>query len=167
MKKLTDVEALDLAIKIAAENHHGQLDKSGQPYILHPISVMMQMDTIEEQIVAILHDVIEDTTVTLFELYEAGFSTGVVDAVDAITRRVNENNKSYDDRVMNNRIATKVKMADVEHNMALYRIFTLTQKDLDRVQMYHRKWLMLKERLVNYFNVYGTSSTESIKEVIT
>ena len=157
VKKLGDVEALDLAIKIAAEQHYGQLDKSGQPYIIHPISVMMKMDTIEEKIVAILHDVVEDTAISIRHLIDMGFSNIVVDAINSISKREFEKSESYYDRVISNRIATKVKMADLEHNMSFPRLLTVTKKDLERVKYYHEKWLMLKDRLVNDFNIYGNS----------
>lgn len=77
---------IELAISIALNAHKGQLDKGGHPYILHPIAVMNRVETIEEKIVAVLHDVIEDSEVTLNHLRDYGFSEEIIDAVSKLTK---------------------------------------------------------------------------------
>ena len=104
------------AIRTAAKAHHGQVDKCGEPYILHPLAVMGMMDTEPERIIAVLHDVVEDTWVSLFHLRFELFSDEIVDAVDALTKRTDETNRQYMERVRANAIATKVKLADMAHN---------------------------------------------------
>lgn len=146
---MNPIEALDRAIVIATINHEGQVDKSGLPYILHPITVMTMVETIEEKIVAILHDVVEDTIMTLDDLRAdpVEFSDEVIDAVDAISRRDGESTKQYYDRLVANRLAMKVKIADLEHNMSMPRLLTIRDKDLNRVRYYHSKWKHLKSLL--------------------
>ena len=101
---------LDKAINIAAKAHQGQADKGGNPYILHPLRVMFSRKTEIERICAVLHDVIEDTDITLVDLRNEGFSEEVIAAIDALTKR---NGESYDDfiqRVIKNKIAARVKL---------------------------------------------------------
>ncbi|RPJ78830.1 MAG: GTP pyrophosphokinase, partial [Deltaproteobacteria bacterium] len=81
---------LEKAISIALEAHEGFLDKSSAPYILHPLRIMLQMDTQEEMIVAVLHDVIEDSDYSLAMLKEIGFSDEVIEALESVTRKAEE-----------------------------------------------------------------------------
>ncbi len=136
---------LGKAIAIAAQAHQGQVDKFGAPYILHPIRLMMQMDSEEEKIAAILHDVVEDTDWTLEDLKAAGFIQVVVDAVDALTHRDHETYTAYVKRAKTNAIARKVKLADLEDNMDVKRAPHIGEKEIRRLQRYHRHWLMLKQ----------------------
>src|SRR5687767_2629355 len=87
---LCDVSTLERAIAIAAQAHAGQVDKAGQPYILHPLRVMLRLATEEERIVGVLHDVVEDTPVSLQQLRDEGFSESVLSAVEALTKRDGE-----------------------------------------------------------------------------
>jgi (p)ppGpp synthase/HD superfamily hydrolase len=124
------------ALIIAANAHKGQVDKGGEQYILHPIRVMTKCDTDEERIVALLHDVVEDTNITIDNLREYGFSEEVINAIDCLTRRPNE---SYDDfimRVKTNELATKIKIFDIEDNMITKRLKEITEKDLKRLNKY-------------------------------
>lgn len=132
------MSTLERAIAIAAEGHAGQVDKAGQPYILHPIRVMLRVSGESERIAAILHDVVEDTPVTLDQLLEEGFSKEVVDAVDALTKRPGENRIDAAHRAAANPIARVVKLADNAENMDLSRISNPTQKDYDRLEEYKR-----------------------------
>ena len=111
--------ALSDAIALAAVAHAGQLDKCGKPYITHPIRVMMRCagygDAVE--MTAVLHDVVEDTWVTLDLLRTMGFPPGVVEAVDALSRRKGqETYGEYIERCSRNEIAAKVKLADIDDN---------------------------------------------------
>lgn len=111
---------LELAIRIAADAHAGQLDKAGKPYILHPLAVMLAVAPhgLNAQAVAVLHDVVEDTSVTLDALREAGIPGLVVAAVDAITKREGEKYETYLSRVRANDLAFAVKIEDIRHNMS-------------------------------------------------
>lgn len=133
------MELIRLAELVARSAHKGQLDKGGNPYILHPMTVASFVRTADEKAVAWLHDTVEDTTVTLLDLKILGFPTNIVDAVDAVTRRKGEDRQDYLNRVADNPIAIQVKLADLKHNSDLNRIResrAITQKDLDRVKRY-------------------------------
>lgn len=110
------------AITIAAEVHAGQTDKGGAPYILHPIRVMMQMDTDQERIVALMHDTVEDSDWFDLAEVEVYFGTRIAAAVDALTKREGESYDAYLDRVKADEIAIKVKLADLKDNCDLSRL---------------------------------------------
>ena len=126
---------LERAIEIAVSAHKGQLDKGGNPYILHPLSVMMALDLEDEKIVGVLHDVIEDNEEWTFEkLAIEGFSLSVIDALKSVTKL--SENEDYDDfitRSLANEIGKKVKMADLRHNMDVSRIDKISELDIDRL----------------------------------
>jgi hypothetical protein len=107
---------LDVAINLARSAHAGQRDKLGVAYICHPLAVMSGVTTVDEKIVAVLHDVVEDTSVTLDWLRGMGFDESVVLAVDAITKREGEPLAESMARVAANPLALRVKAADVAHN---------------------------------------------------
>jgi len=130
------MSTLERAIEIAAAAHAGQVDKAGQPYILHPLRVMLRVSTSHERMAAVLHDVVEDTPVTLVQLTEAGFPAEVVDAVAALTKRPGETRMQAAARAASNPIARVVKLADNAENMDLSRIANPTEKDYARVEEY-------------------------------
>lgn len=109
---------LSMALGVAVEAHDGQMRKDGQPYITHPIRVMSAVETTDEKIVAILHDVVEDTDINLLNLRLLGFSAEVIAAVDALTRRKGETYMEFIDRCNVNPIAKVVKIADIDDNMS-------------------------------------------------
>jgi GTP diphosphokinase / guanosine-3',5'-bis(diphosphate) 3'-diphosphatase len=84
------MSTLERAIAIASGAHAGQVDKAGQPYILHPLRVMLRIASEAERIAEVLHDVMEDSGVTLELLRAEGFSSEIISAVDALTRRKGE-----------------------------------------------------------------------------
>jgi GTP diphosphokinase / guanosine-3',5'-bis(diphosphate) 3'-diphosphatase len=129
---------LVLAIAIANQAHAGQLDKAGKPYISHPLTVMAQMDTLESKIVAVLHDAIEDSELTIADLVRQGFPEFITDAIASITKIDGELYKDYILRVKSNAIARKVKIADVTHNMDISRIANPTEKDFQRLEKYKK-----------------------------
>ncbi len=133
------------AIAIAAQAHQTQKDKSGVPYILHPIRVMLRMGSETEMMVAILHDVIEDTDWTISRLRTEGFSEEVLQAVACLTRQGNEPYEKFLARISSNALAHKVKLADLEDNMDVRRLNKLTEKDIQRLKRYHRAWLKLQK----------------------
>jgi (p)ppGpp synthase/HD superfamily hydrolase len=128
---------LSLAIRIATEAHDGQEDKGGEPYILHPLRVMMAVKGARERIAAVLHDVAEDCSEWPLErLREQPFSGAVCDALDALTRRPGEDYSTFIDRCAADPIARVVKMADLKDNMNLSRIKHPTERDAARVRKY-------------------------------
>lgn len=137
---------LDKAIIIATKAHSGQVDKGGHPYILHPLTLMLQMPTEELKIIAVLHDVIEDTYVTLDDLRAEGMPERVLEALDAITRRAGEKKKEYLRRVAMDPFAIRVKMEDLEHNMDISRLGKLSMKDLERRKIYGEQLTFLKKK---------------------
>ncbi len=136
---------LEKAIEIAAKAHAGQKDKSGQPYIMHPLWLMQQFEDEEFQIVAVLHDVVEDSAFTLEDLATAGFAPAVIAGVEAMTHREGESYTAYIDRVQAHPIALRVKLADLEHNMDVRRLARFQDKDRDRLEKYHQTWRKLKK----------------------
>ena len=109
---------LDKAIKIAVDSHSGQISNNGEPYILHPLRMMFQLDTTEQKIVAVLHDTIEKTQVDYGYLEDAGFSEEILFAVDSLSRRPDEDYDYYIHRVSKNKLATKVKVIDLHDNIS-------------------------------------------------
>jgi (p)ppGpp synthase/HD superfamily hydrolase len=136
---------LEKAIAIALRAHEGTIDKAGQPYILHPLHLMMQMDTEEARITAVLHDVVEDSDITLADLANSGFSTKVLDALALLTH--NKELVAYADYIAamkGNPLAKKVKLADLEHNMDIRRLQApLSEEDLKRLNNYRLAWDVL------------------------
>ena len=133
------------AIAIAAQAHKGQQDKAGDPYVLHPLRMMLRMNSEAAMMAAVLHDVVEDTDWTLERLREAGFSDEVLEAVDCLTHREGESYQEFVERVRTNPLARQVKVADLEDNMNLRRMGQVGPKDLERLEKYHRAWCMLTD----------------------
>ena len=127
---------LDRAIELAKQHHEGQTDKAGKPYINHPLRVMNQVESEEEKIVAVLHDIVEDTDISLDDLRSEGFSEEVVSAVECLTKQDGENYDSYIERISFNKLAVKIKLADLEDNRDLTRLPEVTDKDLERLEEY-------------------------------
>jgi (p)ppGpp synthase/HD superfamily hydrolase len=114
--------------------HAGQVDKAGEAYILHPMRVMQQMSSDEERIVAVLHDVVEDSSWTLADLQNEGFSEEVLDALDKLTKREGEEYMAFVKRAKDNPIARAVKIADTRDNMDLSRIGEPIEEDRRRIE---------------------------------
>lgn len=131
---------LEDAIALAMEAHRGQRDKSGEPYVLHVLRVMLRLDTEAERTVAALHDVVEDTGRTLDDLRSLGYSEEVVTAVACVTKREGEAYEDFVERAASDPIARRVKLADLEDNMDLRRLTAVRPKDADRLDRYVRAW---------------------------
>ena len=110
-------QLLEKAIYLAIVSHKGQLDKQGHIYILHPIRVMNNVDTIEEKIVAILHDIIEDTDMTIEELVNLGYPNQIINALTILTRDKNTKYFDYIENIKTNKLALKIKIADLNDNL--------------------------------------------------
>lgn len=140
-------EQLNRAILIAMEAHEGQLDThNGRPYIEHPFRVMNAEHTLQEKIVGILHDVVEDTSWTLEQLAGEGFSSEIVEGVDAMSRRDNESYDEYIIRLQDNPIAVRVKLNDLTDNMDIRRWNEVQYHDLARLQKYLEAYKLLTEQ---------------------
>lgn len=131
------MSTLERAIAIAAEAHAGQLDKAGEPYILHPLRVMMALETTEDRIVGVLHDVVEDNVAwPLAALRAEGFSEAVLQAIDAVSRRESEDYEVFVRRAARNEIGRRVKLADLNDNMHLMRRKAPRPEDHERMERY-------------------------------
>lgn len=134
---------LEEAIRIAVDAYEGQEDKAGATYIRHPLRVMEQMDTERERTVAVLHDVVEDSDYELAEI-EDRFGREVSVAVDALTKREDEEYMEFVERAAQNPIAARVKIADIEDNMDLTRLDSVPDSVMDKQRLYHKAWQRLK-----------------------
>ncbi|MDR3482089.1 MAG: GTP pyrophosphokinase [Burkholderiaceae bacterium] len=129
---------LEQAIALAVSAHTGQVDKAGAPYILHPLRLMLSLQTEPERIVAVLHDVVEDCGVSLEDLKMRGFSAEVVAAIEAVTRRTGESYEDFVLRAAANPIGRRVKLADLRDNSDLGRIDQPSDEERRRVEKYQR-----------------------------
>jgi (p)ppGpp synthase/HD superfamily hydrolase len=136
---------LTTAIKIACEVHANQKDKAGEPYILHPLRLMQRLKGKETMMVAILHDVIEDSQLDLGFLEAEGFDKRIVNAVDAITKRTNESYQDFIERLSINEMAVKVKIEDIKDNLDLTRLSSVDEKDMERIKRYHKALIFLEK----------------------
>lgn len=137
---------IEKALVIAATHHAGQVDKVGKPYILHPLRLMLQLEETHEQIAALLHDVIEDTPVTLQDLKNEGFSEPIIAALDCLTHREDESYEDYIARLKPNPLARRIKLLDLIDNMDVRRLdHAPNERDWERMKRYKRAWASLKD----------------------
>lgn len=127
---------LERAIELAARAHAGQVDKGGQPYILHCLRVMLQLDDNEARMAAVLHDIVEDTAVTYADLVAEGFPEAVVEAVRVLTKQPGESRIDAARRAAGNELARRVKLADNADNSTPGRIAEPTERDRARLVEY-------------------------------
>jgi GTP diphosphokinase / guanosine-3',5'-bis(diphosphate) 3'-diphosphatase len=132
------MSTLERAIAIAAQAHAGQTDKAGEPYILHPLRLMLAMETGLERIVAVLHDVVEDSGITLEKLRAEGFVEEAVAAIDALTKRDGESKMDAAARAKGNALALRVKLADNADNQDMILTSDPTEADVARIEEYRR-----------------------------
>jgi (p)ppGpp synthase/HD superfamily hydrolase len=138
------VPTLEDAISFAVKAHRGRKDKAGAVYVLHPLRVMLRMKTKNERIVAVLHDVVEDTKYSIEDLRKAGYSDKILKAIDHLTHDRGEAYEQFIKRVKLNSLARGVKIADLKDNLDLSRIKRPKERDLRRMKKYRRA---LKELL--------------------
>ncbi|MDD5946003.1 MAG: HD domain-containing protein [Clostridia bacterium] len=128
---------INKAISIAALAHDGQTDKAGKPYIFHPLRVMLNAEGDENvKCAAVLHDVLEDTAITVADLEAAGFGENIITALKLLTRTPDDDYMEYVKRLKNNSIAKAVKLADLADNMDMSRIPSPTERDFARLEKY-------------------------------
>ena len=139
------------AISIATKAHEGQFDKGGKPYILHPLHLMSQL-MFDPQLatIAVLHDVVEDSNITMDGLAIEGFSVRVLCAVDALTKKPNVNYDDYLNDICSNYDAIRVKRKDLEHNSDITRLKGIETKDIIRMEKYHKAFVRLTEAKRDY-----------------
>lgn len=122
---------------IAERFHAGQKDEAGADYISHPRRVAARCKTHAAKIVALLHDTLEDTEVTLSYLEEQGFSKEITDGVLSVTRQEGETYDDFITRASKNVIGKEVKIADLQDNMDITRLsYPLKERDLERLNKY-------------------------------
>ena len=142
-------ELLGKVLVLATNAHAGQFDRGGTPYIMHPLKVMHYLKTDDEELqcVALLHDVIEDTTMTWNDLREAGCTPRVLAAVNALTKMPGQSYDEYKEGVFANEDAMRVKTCDLRHNTDIRRLKGVTQKDIERIAKYNQFYLEIQAKL--------------------
>lgn len=133
------------ALKISFEAHKKQVDKSGMPYVYHPFHLAEQMEDEYTTCVALLHDVVEDSDITLDDLKAEGFPPEVIDALAFLTHDGTVDYLDYIRAIKDNVLARKVKLADLSHNSDLSRLDKVDDKALERVKKYRRATLILEK----------------------
>ncbi len=139
---------VELAKNIAKKAHEGQEDKSGKDYIYHPLTIASYMKTDDEKIAALLHDVVEDSAITLNDLVQYGFSNDVIKAVDVLTKKEGQPYDKYIEILKTSTIAIKVKIADLTHNSDLTRITNPKPSDIERT----KKYIRVRKSLIEFLN---------------
>lgn len=133
------------ALKLCFESHKEQVDKSGMPYVFHPFHLAEQMTDEATTVVALLHDVIEDTELTFEDLQQQGFGEEIITALKHLTHDDNTPYMDYIAEIKKNHIATKVKLADLRHNSDLTRLDIVDEKALKRKEKYEKAIKILTE----------------------
>lgn len=134
------------AMQLCFRAHKDQLDKSGLPYVFHPFHLAEQMQDEDTTVVALLHDVVEDSEFTLDDLASMGFNARVIAAVSLMTHADDVPYMDYVAEIRKNPIARAVKLADLAHNSDLSRLDTVDETALKRVEKYKKAILILEER---------------------
>lgn len=124
------------ALKFCFKAHKRQRDKSGMPYVFHPFHLAEQMTDEATTIVALLHDVIEDTRYTEKHIRKMGFDESVIDALRLLTHNDDTEYMDYVAKIKENPIAKAVKLADLKHNSDLTRLDVVDEKALKRREKY-------------------------------
>ena len=141
------MKLIETSLHIALRAYAGKTDKAGREYILHPLRVMAKMKTDLERSAALLHDVLEDSEITAEGLLAEGIPPEVVEAVQYLTKNEGGDYQEFVARAKTNRIAARVKLADIEDNIDVLRLESLGEEDLDRIRKYHTAWRLLQEDL--------------------
>jgi len=142
-------EMLSKMITLATTAHHGQYDKGGRPYILHPLTVMHRLRTDDEELqcIAVGHDLLEDTATTEDDLERMGFSYRVIAGIRHLTKCQGENERAYRQMVKANPDAVRVKIEDLRHNSDIRRLKGVGPKDIERMVRYHEFYTELVQHL--------------------
>jgi len=137
---------LGQAIALAAKVHEGQTDKGGFAYILHPLRVMNGLNSTDKELcsIAVLHDVVEDSNITLEDLSKMGFSMRVVTGVDSVSKRPGETYDDFIRRCACNIDGRLVKIEDLRDNSDITRLKGINKRDIERMEKYHKAYMFLK-----------------------
>jgi (p)ppGpp synthase/HD superfamily hydrolase len=149
-RSTSEMATLELAVRIAAQAHEGQKDKQGHPYLLHPLRVMMNVEGEPAQVVAVLHDVVEDTAVTIDQVRAQGFADAVIEALQLVTHAKGQPYADYVVRCKANEIARQVKLADLQDNTQLPRCLLRQERfqtDSARLHRYILSYKFLTDQI--------------------
>ena len=155
MEKQTEIfkkgELLSKALVLMVNSHHGQFDRGGNPYALHPISVLNILGGEDEELqcIALLHDVVEDTDVTFKKLESEGFTKRIIDAIRILTKMPGQTYEEYVEGVLSNTDSMKVKKADLTHNSDLTRLKGIRDKDIERMGKYQIFYYKIQQKLLS------------------
>ena len=133
------------ALKLCFEAHKEQVDKSGIPYVFHPFHLAEQMTDEATTVVALLHDVVEDTELTFEDLEKQGFGEEIISALKLLTHNDDTPYMDYVAKIKTDKIATTVKLADLKHNSDLSRLDVVDEKALNRKEKYEKAMKFLTE----------------------
>lgn len=142
---------IDLAYKIALKAHKEQSDMGGNPYIGHLTRVASKFNREELIVTALLHDILEDTSITEYELLSYGIPGNIVETIKLLTRKQGVTYRDYIKSLQYNKTAIEVKLSDLEDNMNLERLNSITKRDIDRVnKRYRPAYEFLSSKLLDY-----------------
>ena len=142
---MSNIETIKKAYLFAEQAHRGQTDKAGKNYIFHPLAVASKLSSPDEKVLALLHDVVEDTSYTFADI-EREFGCKVAETLDYLTHRDGESYDDYLNRLSSNALAVRVKMADLNHNMELTRLTAISEKDIKRFEKYAKAYVALLKK---------------------
>lgn len=148
-----DDALVDKAIRLLLMKHKGQVDKAGMDYRLHPLRVAMGVDDVDAKVVALLHDVIEDTGTTPEELAKVGFPQDIIDGIVSVTRREGEGYKDFVVRAAKNNLGHQVKLSDIKDNLNLLRLPKIEATDAVRLNKYLQCYRFLTTGNTSYLNL--------------
>lgn len=150
---LTPAQQLSKAIFIASREHEQVFDRGGNPYVLHPLRIMMRLRTqdFELMCISVLHDVFEDSkNITLDDLHKQGFSERVINALRLLTHHEDDTYDVYIEKISKNKDAIIVKLEDLRDNSDITRLKGIRDKDIERIKKYHTCYLFLKDKLKGF-----------------
>ena len=143
-QRINLLQLFSKAKKIAYKAHHGQIDKGENPYIEHPLAVAESLEDLEQKIIALLHDVLEDSQITAEFLLEQGFTKRIISSIITLSKKDGQNYDEYLKFIKQDNLAWKVKMADIRHNMDISRISAPTSEDTQRIKKYKKALAFLE-----------------------
>ena len=139
------------SLEIITQLFNDKVDKGGNPYVIHLLKVYSGVSSFKEKVVALLHDVIEDTDVTKNDLLEIGFNSDIIESVVTLTKKRGEDYRDYIDRIINSNdeVAMNVKLSDLKCNMDINRIKNPTTNDYERI---HKRYEPAYDKILNKLN---------------
>jgi len=140
-------QLFEKAMDIALKAHEGQKDKAGAPYLLHVLRVMMSVEKMDEKIVALLHDVVEDSEMTIDDLKKDKFPSKITKAVDLLSKKENQRYDDYIIEIRKDSLARAVKMADLKDNLNTNRLKKISDSDKLRIKKYKQALKTLNSQI--------------------